>query len=338
MSDYRSTDTVAGIAASLASASRVALVAHDRPDGDAIGSILGLGRALADRGATVTPILTGPIETALRFLLEGVDHLHVPEGVAASPDDVDLIVLLDTGAWSQVEPIAAWLRRHRDRVIGIDHHAGGDDVAPRRLVDPEAAATAEVLLPVLDAIPAAITPAVAEALFVGLATDTGWFRFVNADSSAFAAASRLLAAGVDKGLLYARIEETFGPSRLAIEARALASVAWLAEGRVAVQCLAPSDFAETGARSEDLTGLVNRPLVVGAARVSVLLSEAQAGTTKMSFRSKAAAGGVPACDVNQLAKAFGGGGHPFAAGARFTGTADAALAALTEAIGRVTFR
>jgi phosphoesterase RecJ-like protein len=249
----------------------------------------------------------------------------------------DLIVVLDTGAWTQLETIAAWLRERRERVVGIDHHAKGDDVAPMRLVDVTAASTTQVLVDVLDAMGAELTGGsggVAEALFVGLATDTGWFRYSNADARALRVAARLLETGVDKSRLYQTIEETFLPARLGLLGRALASLEFARNGTVAIMRLRPDDFRATGGRVEDISELVNTPMSVRSVRVSILLAQAGPKGTKLSFRSKPdAPGGV--VDVNLLAQRFGGGGHMHAAGASVNQDVDAAREALLDVLGEM---
>jgi bifunctional oligoribonuclease and PAP phosphatase NrnA len=163
---------------------------------------------------------------------------------------------------------------------------------------------------------------IAEAIFLGLATDTGWFRFQNADPAAFALASRLLDAGVDKNRLVEIIENSHRPERLAIEARALAKVRLIAGGSIALTTLSLADFAETGATVEETSGVVNMPMAVGSVRAAALLIESEApsaagpGLVKISFRSKPARDGARFVDVNELAARFGGGGHVHAAGAR----------------------
>ena len=107
---------------------------------------------------------------------------------------------------------------------------------------------------------------IAEALFAGLATDTGWFRFSGADAAVFALASRLLSAGVDKDRLYRQLEETARPQRIDLLARAMGSIQWLANGRAALMRLRPEDFAQSSGSSEDLAGAVNAPAAAGAPR------------------------------------------------------------------------
>ena len=185
---------------------------------------------------------------------------------------------------------------------------------------------------------------VAEALFVGIATDTGWFRYPNATAETFALAARLLERGVDKTALFRELEETFPVQRLALQTRALASLEYVRDGAVAIQSLTHDDFVTTGGTVEHLTGLVNGPMVVGAVheqedrvpllrvvplrhpgddlvrlRSHLVFPAAKPGLTKASFRSKPCASGGPVKDdedVSALARRLGGGGHVFAAGAR----------------------
>jgi phosphoesterase RecJ-like protein len=335
MASYRTNTTWREIAERVRAARRIALVTHSRPDGDGVGSVLALARAFdaPDRPAHV--FLMGPIEPCLGRAMEPTGFRRVeadPPG-----DDYDLIFVVDTGAWSQVEPLEAWLRRHHDAVVGIDHHAHGEDVAARRIVDPTAAATAQLVADLLDEMGCPLTggtEGIAEPIYLGLATDTGWFRYANAGPAAFRLAARLLEAGVDKSRLYELIEESHRPQRLALEARSLGSLQYVNGGAVAIQAISRRDFEETGATIDDLTGIVNLPMVVEPVRVSILLSQTEPGVTKVSFRSKPVTAETPALDVNRLARQFGGGGHVFAAGARLPVALDEARRRVLAAVER----
>ncbi len=336
MTDYSSNTTVDEIAQRLLAARRIALTTHVKPDGDALGSVLALERALRDDSRTVEIWLVGPLEPCLRDLV-GDSPIRFAD-VGSPADDFDLIVVTDTGAWSQLEQLEPWLRRHHDKVIGFDHHAHGDDVASSRIVDVTAASTTELLVPVLDAMGCELTPGpggIAEALFVGLATDTGWFRYSNADARSFELAARLLELDIDKTHLYNVIEETFRPQHLALAARALTSLEFARDGTIAVMSLGPDDFAQTGGSMEDLTGIVNAPMSVRGVMASILLAQTKPGKTKISFRSRPGHPDRPdvdAVDVNELAQQFGGGGHVFAAGARIEKDIAEARAAVIEAL------
>lgn len=334
---YTSTATVADIAERLRGAHRIATTSHQKIDGDALGSMLAIKRALESAGKEVDIYTIGPLDPNLLLLAGETACKRVEDHAPA--DSYDLIVVVDTGAWSQLEPVREWLTRHHDRVMVIDHHSRGDaDIAQVRLIDSEKASTTHLLIDVLDALEAPLTGGqggVAEALFIGLATDTGWFRYNNAHAEVFASAARLLAQGVDKSRLYQIIEETQRPERLALESRALASLQYARNGSVAIMSLGPDDFHVTGASTEDVTGLVNAPLLVGDVRVSILLTQTEPGLTKVSFRSKPPLPGSSMSefvDVNDLAHQFGGGGHVHAAGARIPANLDEACEQVTKAV------
>jgi len=316
---YISNTSFSAVGDRIRAAKRIALCTHTRPDGDAIGSVLAVARALEGDDVHVDIFLMGPIEAALREIAGPTPYRHVETD---PPDDsYDLVIVADTGSWTQLEPLEEWLRKHRDKVIGIDHHVQGDDVAALRIVDPTAASATQIITALLDEMGCEVTGeigGVGEAIFVGLATDTGWFRYSNAGPEAFQLAARLLEAGVDRMRLFQLIEEAHRPVRLALEALALASVEYARGGSVAIQSLALEDFARTGGSVEDLTGVVNLPMIVGEVRVSILLAECEPGLTKMSFRAKPPRPGDDprSADVNVLAGRFGGGGHLFASGAR----------------------
>lgn len=347
MSTYTSNATFADVARRISAANRIMVTSHVKPDGDAAGAALALTRALRVKGKTVDLYLMGPIEPALIPIIGDTKWCRIEQ---QSPgDQFDLILIVDTGSWSQLEPIAEFLKPRRETVIVIDHHPRGDDVAALRIVDATCASTTQLLVPLLDELKVDLGPntggvgSVAEALFIGLATDTGWFKYANANAAAFSVASRLLASGVDKPRLYQLIEENFGPERIALEARALASLEYARNGAAAIQLLRPADFTATGGAVEDLTGIVNNPMTVGQVRVSILLSQTpdnigangKPPVTKISFRSKPPPpGGLKNdfVDVNALAAKFGGGGHVHAAGARVNVDIDQAKATVIASL------
>ncbi len=333
MTDYASTATWPEVAMRIRGAVRVLITSHTKPDGDAMGSSLALARALGGMGKEVVVVLSGPMDRGLREVA-GPTPIRMINGVFEG-DTADLILVVDTGSWSQLESMESYLKTNREKVIGIDHHARGDDVAPMRVVQTQCASTTQVLVGLLDQLGVAIEGGIAEAIFVGLATDTGWFKFSNADHQVYSLAARLLKCGVNKERLYALLEENDRPERIRIEARVLGSTRLLSGDSIAVMRATLADFAETGARPEDLTGIVNEPMSVATVRMSVLFTEHEPGVTKISFRSKP--GGwdstVKSYDVNEIAGHVGGGGHVQAAGARIKVPIDEAERRVLAAIG-----
>ena len=167
-------------------------------------------------------------------------------------------------------------------------------------------------------------------MFVGLATDTGWFRFSNADARCFADASKLLQHDLNRYDIYRSLEETARPARMTLLQRMLASLEII--DNVAIMSLRSNDFGETGGDSTDLVGLVNMPMVIEGVQASILMTDSNPGITKMSFRSKPAMPNEPSTliDVNKLAGNFGGGGHVHAAGARVKEPLEVVKARLLE--------
>ncbi len=338
---YASTASPQRLAERIRSAGSILVTTHDKPDGDAIGSSLAVARAARGLGKQVKTWFAGPFDPSLSVLLVDERPGRAPEALPS--EDVELVVVVDTGSWGQLEHLGPWLRARHDRCIGVDHHRSGDTGFVDRIVDPASASCTQALVPVLEALGVpfdrpgtGVEGSIAEALFAGLATDTGWFRFSGADAAVFRLASRLLAAGVEKDRLYRQLEETARPQRMGLLARAMGGMRWLAGGRAALMTLSPEDFSHASGSAEDLAGVVNAPMAVGSVEVSVLLSQTEPGPlVKVSLRSKPPlrAGG-PFVDVNRLAGQFGGGGHVHAAGARFRGSMSEAAEAMATAIER----
>lgn len=271
-------------------------------------------------------------ETPHRVL--GADGPPVVEGL-------DAVVVVDTGSWMQLEPVRGWLESHHDKAAVIDHHVQGDaGVAPRRHIDTSAAAAcqpvAELCRLLLGASGLSGLPSnVAEASYLGLATDTGWFRHSNVSKAVMATAGELIEAGANPVHLYQVLEQNETPSRLHLLARALASLEVFDHGRIAVMRLTREDFRAAQASPGESGGFVDYGQAIRGVQVTALLTEASPGEygggpgpiTKISLRSKV---GV---DVNAVAKAFGGGGHVQAAGARVGLAMDEAARAV---VARVT--
>ncbi|MEX0885794.1 MAG: DHH family phosphoesterase [Phycisphaeraceae bacterium] len=322
----------------------ILVVTHAKPDGDAFGSVIALTAALRTLGRDVTACFAPPVPASL-LDLAGSDLARIYEPAIDLGEPV-LRIVLDTGAYAQLGPLRDAIEPHVDRTLILDHHLSGDIPARHRYIDGGAAATCEIVADLLellldDRTPGHLTRVIREALFVGIASDTGWFRFSNTSPRTHTLAARLLREGVDQAALYEVLEQTERPQKLALLTRALDSLKLVADGRAAIMTLRADDFTETGALMEETERLIDVPQQVGTIRVIALLSEHRQPdgkvVTRMSFRSKpgaatAAAGGVGPVNVAELAGRFGGGGHARAAGARVTGPPDAIVPRLEQAL------
>jgi len=310
---YQSNATLSAIADRLRAAEALLITTHAKPDGDAMGSTVALGLALRSLGKRVEARVMPPVPASLTFLTDMLPIVVHESDAAEHIDEPDLVVVVDTGAWSQLEPMQDWLAPRRDKTIIVDHHLHGDDVAAMRFIDADAAAACEIVTDLIDALGVAISPDIATALFTGVATDTGWFRFSNTTPHTHEVAARLKKAGVDHTRVYANTEQGERPEKLQLLRRALRSMQLIAGGRAAVMSLAPTDFAETGARPDETERFVDIPQMVRDVQIVALVVGQNDGKTRLSLRSKP---GVNAIDMNQLAQQFTGGGHARAAGAK----------------------
>ncbi len=349
--DWTSTTDLKALARWLAPARTVLCLTHIKPDGDAVGSTVAAVRALniaaggsaSGFGGVATrasACYAAPIPHWLHAVAQGVSYTVAEPGKSLpNLPEPDAILVLDTGSWNQLEPFAAYLRDRKDRVAVIDHHLRGDaEVADRRVIDPAWASatmpTAELCrhLLALDSV-ADLPREVAEPLYLGLATDTGWFRHSNVTPDALRLAADLLAAGFEHTRLLELTEQHERPSRLALLERALKSLEYHDDGRLATIALRAKDFKDTGASRGESGGFLDIIKTVETVRVAALLTEAdpdaEGPVTKISMRSKPGQGFV---DVNVVASQFNGGGHAMAAGARIHAPIDEARRQLVEAL------
>ena len=172
----------------------VLITTHAKPDGDAFGSVLALTAALHKAGQRATACLMPPVPAYLMHL-RGAElvRIHQDGDTLAEPG---LVVVLDTGAWAQLAPIRPQLERWTDRTLIIDHHLNGDVPATWHYIDVQGAACCEIVAQLLDEMKLPFDPIVCEALYVGIASDTGWFRFSNTRPQTHELAARLLEDGM----------------------------------------------------------------------------------------------------------------------------------------------
>ena len=315
----------------------ITVLTHAKPDGDAAGTLVALVTALNAIGEQARGILCPPIAGSLNFLATSYG-IGVADNASSLPADTAQLVIVDTGAYSQLGPMADAVRPLLDRTLILDHHLSGDVQAKHKYIDATAAAAAEIIAALVDklinqaTIGSQAQQTINEALFTGIASDTGWFRFSNVTPQTHRLAADLIEAGVDHAGLYARLEQAERPEKLQLLIRAVDSLELLADGRAAVMTLRASDFAQTGARMEETERLIDLPQQVGSVQVIALISEAQTEQgpqTRVSFRSKPLADAV---NVAELAATFGGGGHARAAGAKIDEPIDSARPKIVAAM------
>jgi len=297
------------VADELRGADRLLLTTHENPDGDALGSLLGMHLLLSQLDKDAAMFLAAdefPLPHEYRYLpLGGV--LNAP------PADLDerLVVFLDCGNIDRMP--ADFLRADRLRIVNIDHHHDNTRFGEVNLVDPSASCTAELVWRLVHELGGELTPPMAEALYVGLVTDTGRFMYRSTGAEAHRMAAELIDAGASPHAVNRQVFESLPFCRLELLARGLARVVRYDDGAITTTHLTRDDFAETGAEETDSEGIVDHLRSVDGTAVAVLvrdlLAEDRAGLRKVSMR--AVDGAV---DVSRIARGLGGGGHLQAAG------------------------
>lgn len=295
------------MARALAGARSVAVCAHVDPDGDAIGSTLGITRALRQLGAEVLPLLAEDRAAPETYaFLPGFADLRPASAVTAVPE---VFVALDTPNLDRLGAAAAIASGARE-VLVIDHHPDNAAFGAVNLVDPAAAAVGQIvwrLLPLLGVEPDA---GLALCSYVALLTDTGRFQYSNSDGAVLRDAAAMVDAGVDIHAVYERIYESQSLGHIEIVGRVKSRIVLANGGRVAYSWVSDEDFAETGATHETTENLVDAIRVIGGPDV-VFLAKKAGGSCRVSLRAKGHA------DVGGVARRFGGGGHVAAAGFTF---------------------
>lgn len=295
----------------------ILVTTHIRPDGDACGCVGAMARVLKDRGKTVHPLFVSPIPDWYAFLFEEKvpvlgEDVQIQDFLDGRFGPIDLVVILDTNSYGQLGDFASYVRQSGVPILIFDHHVTSDKLGRVEIVDSTAAAAGLVLLEFLDQVGWRIAKEVAEALFVAIATDTGWFHLRNTDSRVFRRCAELVEAGIDPNDLYRKLYQTFSYARFKLMSIMFDRLELHMDGRYASQYLVREDFERTGAAYRDTENLINECQRIGSVAVAALFMELRDGRIRCSMRSRPE--GRRTVDVSEIAAKFGGGGHKMAAG------------------------
>ncbi|QEG24438.1 DHH family phosphoesterase [Mariniblastus fucicola] len=288
----------------------IILTSHIRPDCDALGSCLGMAGLLESLGKKVRIVCGQEVPESLKFI-DPDDRIKCigKDIVAEEFADADLHIILDTSAWIQLGDMADVIRNSSYKKIIFDHHEGEDDIDAELFKNTTAEAVGRMIVDAAEYLKVEMTPAIAQPVLAALATDTGWFRFGSVNPGTFRAAAKLLEAGAQPAKLYGQLYERETVGRVRLRGTVLARIETELDGRLAHTYIKPDDYEKTGAHPTDTEDLINLALEIEGTVFAVIMVGQVSGGYKMSFRSR--------CDVaaNEVAKAFGGGGHRAAAGA-----------------------
>lgn len=284
------------------------LTTHENPDGDALGSMLGMQRLLTLFGKDSVMFLAAkefPLAVEYQFLpLEEVFH--------EAPADITdrTVIFLDCGNVDRM-PVE-FLQTDGAVVLNIDHHHDNTRFGEINLVDPDSCCTAQIVWRLAHELGVEIDREMAEALYVGLVTDTGKFMYENTDEESHRMATEMLQCGVRPSEVYRRLYEHAPIEKLLLLARALSSIERTDDGEIATAYVSNADYQETGA-SETLTeGIIDSLRTLDGTRLVAVVRDRSAG--EGSARKVSLRGTDPEVDVSVIARSQGGGGHPRAAG------------------------
>lgn len=284
---------------------RFLVVTHVNPDGDAIGSLMGMFLGLVGAGKRAWPLIRDDVPDLYDFMPGLRQVIQSPESMDARPD---WIIAVDCAERSR---IAGDIERFDDRarLINIDHHPTNPQYGDFNLVIPEAASSAEIVFDLLKGL-GPVSPDAAMCLYTGLITDTGGFKFSGVKAETMRVAAEMMDTGFDPYEVATNVFERHPLGRLDLERLMLERAEILFDGAVIMSTLYAKDFDELGLKRSDAENLIDVLRAFRGVEVAALVVESDDGKSKGSLRSK------KYVDVAAIAKSMGGGGHYRAAGFR----------------------
>ncbi len=295
---------------------RFVILTHRKPDGDTIGSSAGLCLGLRQLGK-IAHVLENPEVTPLYApLLDGLTK--------AAPEEGDLLIAVDVAADSMLPRQYDELKNCID--LRIDHHGSGREYAPAEYVDSESAACAELIWELLLDMDVEPDSKIAEAIYVGISTDTGCFRFANTTAHTFDVAADCVAAGAEIYQWNQKIFDTKSLAKLRLEAWMIDHVQFLAEGKLTV-CGIPKEIEEQlGVTEDDWNDISSFLRSIEGVNMSAMIRQSNPEYVKVSVRA------IPGYDAAAICELFGGGGHTGAAGCSLKMSMEDAINAMGKAM------
>ena len=310
------------IATLLRGAQRIGIAAHVRPDGDAVGSVLGLALSLRALGKTVHPLLEDGVPENLAFL-PGSDTIRQPSG----PLDLDVAVALDTANHERIGRGCIEAFGKAPVLVNIDHHPTNPLYGHLNHIAADQPATGQIIYELLTQNSLPVDDAIRQSLFAAISTDTGSFQFSCTTARSHEIAAEMIRAGLDIARLSQLLYHTFPLRRLKLQRAMLNEMAFRAEGRIASWQLSQALQKEVQVRPGDTEGLIDTLRMIDSVISAVVFEELPDAGVRVSARSKDSR-----LDVSAVCARFGGGGHRMAAGARLPGPLPAAAETFLTAL------
>ena len=292
-------------------AKNILITTHIKPDGDACGSMAAIWEALTALGKKPQSLL-------LTELPQWYEQLFTQKPILLkdfkeNKPAFDLLIIVDTNSYSQLEGLEGFLKKNKKPILVIDHHPTSDNLGDVELIDNSAAAAGLIVFDFFKYAKWPITKKIADALFVAIACDTGWFQFRNTDSRVYKSCAELIDAGAEPTEIHHNLYHNFSPSRFKLLAAMLGTIQLHFDGRYAEQYLTQENFKKTGATYKDTENFIDECRRIKTVEAAAMFVELEDGRIKCSMRSNGAV------DVCRIASKFGGGGHTAAAGTHLAG-------------------
>lgn len=287
----------------------ICIVGHVRPDGDCIGSQVGLSIALQNAGKKVTCWNQDPVPAKLAFL--------DPKKLVQPPEkgrQFDAVIATDCASLERLGTAAECIN-DRKVFINIDHHASNTRYADLNWIAAREPSTGELIFRLLKAANWPITPAISDCLFTAVSTDTGSFQYPTTRPATYHVAGELVKRGANLAKICDEVYQSYPLGRVRLLRHVYNKFRLTHNNQIAYFWLKKSDYSRTGTDPSDSEGLIDHIRAIEPVVVACVFEEIEPGLTRISLRSKSAK-----IDVNKIANMFGGGGHSAAAGARIAGT------------------
>ncbi len=302
---------------------RFLVVSHVQPDGDAISSTLVVGWLLRHFGKQAVMINEGSVPVRLDFLEFAASITNYSQ---QPPTEIyDRVIAVDCADYRRIGLVSG-IFSEGVALLNIDHHPTNDGFGAVNVIRTDAAATVEILYDLMEHAGISPDKEAAAAIYTGLLTDTGGFRYSNTTPRVMNVASRMLAEGVSGHWIANHLLERMTKPQFLLLQRGLNALTFSDDNQIAWVYISVADMAQTGAIGDDLEGLVNYALNVEGVEVGILFKETENGQVKVSMRSSGKA------DVSAIAQLFGGGGHVRAAGCRIDEARPDAISNLINAV------
>lgn len=307
--------TLESAAKTLLSKDKILILTHRSPDGDTIGSGYALAMALRKLGKNVKVDCTDPFPEKYSYFIDKLEKLEFDEEFVVSVDIADTKLLGEK------------LSDYADKIdLCIDHHGSNTKYAKEYYVEASAAAAAQVIAKLIRLMNVEFDKDIANAIYTGITTDTGCFRYTNVTAETHRIAADMIDCGAESGMINRLMFETKSRSRLEIERRVMDSIQFYLDGRCAIAYATIDMMKESGAVDSDMEGVSSLPRQIEGVMAGITLREKNNGKFKVSVRT------TDELDASAICANFGGGGHKAAAGCMITGTLNEAIEQIIEVV------